>query len=162
MAKRHIKKFRLDDLQLHQLEQFLIKENLTFTDFIQYLIANAVMQNAHTVTPNPAASAVKAKTKTIVEIVKRYQNVDPALLLELSRIGNNINQIARALNVIKNADADQQRHLNIFQLLMTLKNLQNELEQLFPKLPKIQRTTQDNFKKQLSSIQLAEQNESAY
>ena len=60
----------------------------------------------------------RTKIKTVVEIVKRYQKTDPDLLLELSKIGNNINQIARALNIIKNADAQEQRKLDIFQIYL--------------------------------------------
>ena len=49
MAKDKIKKFRLTDLQLEQLEQHLKKENTNFTDFIQSLIQREVMQDAVTV-----------------------------------------------------------------------------------------------------------------
>ena len=104
----------------------------------------------------------RIKIKTVFEVVKRYQKTDPDLLLGLSRIGNNLNQIARALNVIKNADQQQQRKLDIFSLMLVLKGIQNELEQLFPVLPKISRQSPERLKKQLSSIQLAEEDESAY
>ena len=81
---------------------------------------------------------------------------------ELSAIGNNINQIARALNIIKNVDAQEQRKLDIFQIHLVLKAIQNELTDLFPSLPRISRQTPERLKKQLSSIQLAEDDESAY
>jgi hypothetical protein len=58
-------------------------------------------------------------------------------LLELAKIGNNINQIARALNIIKNADPQEQRKLDIFSIFLVLKAIQTELEQVFPALPKI-------------------------
>ncbi len=59
----------------------------------------------------------RLKIKTVIEIVKRFQRIDPALLLELSRIGNNLNQIARALNIIKNSDSlREQRKLEYFRL----------------------------------------------
>ena len=163
MTKDKIKKFRLSELQLKQLEQYIIKENTNFTNFIHSLIEREVMQNAITVQQHPVEiKPVRTKVKTVVEVVKRYQKTDPALLLELAKIGNNINQIARALNIIKNADPLEQRKLDIFSILLVLKAIQTELEQVFPALPKISRQSPERLKKQLSSLQLAEQDESAY
>ena len=163
MTKTKIKKFRLTDLQLEQLEQHLKKENTNFTDFIQSLIQREVMQNAVTVTqPTEEQLRPRTKIKTVVEVVKRYQKTDPALLLELSKIGNNLNQIARALNIIKNADPQEQRRLDLFSIFSVLKDIQTELEQVFPALSKISRQSPERLKKQLYSIQLAEEDESAY
>ena len=155
--------FRLTELQLEQLEKHLEKEGTTFTDFIHSLIQREVMQDAVTV-KRPTEEELKPRTKikTVIEVVKRYQKTDPNVLLELSRIGNNLNQIARALNVIKNADPQEQRQLNIYSIFSVLKSIQTELEQVFPALPKISRQSTERLKKQLSSIQLAEQDESAY
>ena len=163
MTKTKIKKFRLTDLQLEQLEQHLKKENTNFTDFIQSLIQREVMQDAVTV-KRPTEEELKPRTKikTVIEVVKRYQKTDPNVLLELSKIGNNVNQIARALNVIKNADLQEQRQLNIYSIFSVLKGIQTELEQVFPSLPKISRQSPERLKKQLSSVQLAEEDESAY
>ncbi|MFX5096102.1 plasmid mobilization relaxosome protein MobC [Acinetobacter baumannii] len=157
------KVFRLTELQLKQLEQYIQKENTNFTDFIHSLIEREVMQDAVTVQQHPEkVKPVRTKVKTVIEVVKRYQKTDPALLLELAKIGNNINQIARALNIIKNADPQEQRKLDIFSILLVLKAIQTELEQVFPALPKISRQSPERLKKQLSSLQLAEQDESAY
>jgi signal transduction histidine kinase len=155
--------FRLTELQLDQLQQQLQKENTNFTDFIHSLIAREVMQDAVTVQQHPEkVKPVRTKVKTVVEVVKRYQKTDPALLLELAKIGNNINQIARALNIIKNADQQEQRKLDIFSIFLVLKAIQTELEQVFPALPKISRQSPERLQKRLSSIQLAEEDESAY
>ena len=163
MAKDKIKKFRLTDLQLEQLQQQLKKENTNFTDFIHSLIEREVMQNAITVQQHPVEiKPLRTKVKIVVEVVKRYQKTDPALLLELAKIGNNINQIARALNIIKNADQQEQRKLDIFSVLLVLKSIQTELEQVFPSLPKISRQSPERLQKRLSSLQLAEEDESAY
>ncbi len=79
--------------------------------------------------------------------------------------------MARALNIIKNADPQEQRKLDIFSLFSVLKGIQTELEQVFPALPKIGRQSPDRLQKQLEdlnvyqalpSIVLAEQDESAY
>lgn len=158
MAKDKIKKFRLTDLQLEQLQQQLKKENTNFTDFIHSLIEREVMQNAITVQQQPVEiKPVRTKVKTVVEIVKRYQKTDPDLLLELAKIGNNINQIARALNIIKNADQQEQRKLEIFNILLVLKAIQTELEQVFPALPKISRERSERLQKQLKDLQLKEE-----
>ena len=155
--------FRLTELQLEQLEKHLEKEGTTFTDFIHSLIQREVMQDAITVKqPKEEQKKPRLKVKTVIEVVKRYQKTDPALLLELSKIGNNLNQIARALNIIKNADPQEQRKLDIFSIFLVLKVIQTELEHVFPTLPKISRQSPERLKKQLSSIQLAEEDESAY
>ena len=155
--------FRLTELQLEQLEKHLEKEGTTFTDFIHSLIQREVMQDAVTV-KRPTEEELKPRTKikTVIEVVKRYQKADPNVLLELSKIGNNLNQIARALNIIKNADAQEQRKLDIYSLFSVLKGIQTELEHVFPALPKISRQSPERLKKQLSSVQLAEEDESAY
>ena len=154
--------FRLTELQLEQLEQHLEKEQTTFTDFILSLIQREIMKDAVTVRRPEEELQPRTKIKTVVEVVKRYQKTDPDLLLELSKIGNNLNQIARALNIIKNADPQEQRKLDIFSIFSVLKSIQTDLEQVFPALPKISRQSPERLKKQLSSIQLAEQDESAY
>lgn len=155
--------FRLTELQLEQLEQHLKKEQTTFTDFIHSLIQREIMQDAIAVgRPKEEELKPRTKIKTMIEVVKRYQKTDPNLLLELSKIGNNLNQIARALNVIKNADPQEQRELDIFSIFLVLKGIQTELEQVFPALPKITRQNPERLKKQLSSIQLSEDDESAY
>ena len=155
--------FRLTELQLEQLEKHLEKEGTTFTDFIHSLIQREVMQDAVTV-KRPTEEELKPRTKikTLIEVVKRYQKADPNVLLELSKIGNNLNQIARALNIIKNADSQEQRKLDIYSLFSVLKGIQTELEHVFPALPKISRQSPERLKKQLSSVQLAEEDESAY
>lgn len=155
--------FRLTELQLEQLQQQLEKENANFTDFIHSLIEREVMQDAVTVQQHPEkVKLVRTKVKTVVEVVKRYQKTDPALLLELARIGNNINQIARALNIIKNADSQEQRKLDILKIFLVLKAIQTELEHIFPALPKISRQSPERLQKRLSSIQLSEEDERAY
>ena len=158
--------FRLTELQLEQLEQHLEKEQTTFTDFILSLIQKEIMKDAVTVRrpeeEEEEELQPRTKIKTVVEVVKRYQKTDPDLLLELSKIGNNLNQIARALNVIKNADPQEQRKLDIFKIFSVLKGIQTDLEQIFPALPEISRQSPERLKKQLSSVELAEEDESAY
>ena len=154
--------FRLTELQLEQLEQHLEKEQTTFTDFILSLIQREIMKDAVTVRRPEEELQPRTKIKTVVEVIKCYQKTDPDLLLEFSKIGNNLNQIARALTIIKNADPQEQRKLDIFSIFSVLKGIQTDLEQVFPALPKISRQSPERLKKQLSSVQLAEEDESAY
>ena len=154
--------FRLTELQLEQLEQHLEQEQTTFTDFILSLIQREIMKDAVTVRRPEEELQPRTKIKTVVEVIKCYQKTDPDLLLEFSKIGNNLNQIARALNIIKNADPQEQRKLDIFSIFSVLKGIQTDLEQVFPALPKISRQSPERLKKQLSSVQLAEEDESAY
>lgn len=156
--------FRLTELQQEQLERHLEKENTNFTDFIHSLIQREVMRDSITVErlENQNDLKPRVKIKTVVEVVQRYQKTDPNLLLEISKIGNNLNQIARALNIIKNKDPQEQRKLDILSIFSVLKSIQTDLQEVLPTLPKISRQTPDRLKKQLSSIQLAEEDESAY
>lgn len=166
------KNFRLTPLQLEQLELHIEKERTNFTDFIHSLIQREVMHDAVTVRGMiDEGTEPRLKIKTEVEVIKLYQITDPALLLALSKIGNNLNQIARALNIIKNADPRDQRKLDIFHVLLVLKGIQNELEQIFPTLPKISRHNSNRLRKQLENLNvdqaqpstvLAEKDESAY
>ena len=155
--------FRLTELQLEQLEKHLEKEGTTFTDFIHSLIQREVMQDAVTVKqPTEEELNPRTKIKTVIEVVKRYQKTGGQnVLLELSKIGNNLNQIARALNIIKNADPQEQRKLDIFSIFSVLKGIQAELEHVFPALPKISRQTPERQKAVVFN-QLAEEDESAY
>ena len=154
--------FRLTELQLEQLQQQLQKENTNFTDFIHSLIEREVMQDAVTVQQHlEKVKLVRTKVKTVIEVVKRYQKTDPALLLELAKIGNNINQIARALNIIKNANPQEQRKLDIFSVLLVLKGIQTELEHIFPALPKISRQRPERLQKQLKDLQLEDEKTTA-
>ena len=158
MLRTKTKSFRLTELQLTQLENHLKKENAEFSDFIHSLIQHEIMQDAVIVQHSQAEQKpIRTKVKTVVEVVKRYQKTDPDLLLELGKIGNNINQIARALNIIKNADQQEQRKLEIFNILLVLKAIQTELEQVFPALPKISRERSERLQKQLKDLQLEEE-----
>ena len=154
--------FRLTELQLKQLEQYIQRENTNLTDFIHSLIAREVMHDAVTIQQtHDEIKPARTKIKTVVEVVKRYQKTDPDLLLELAKIGNNINQIARALNIIKNADPLEQRKLDIFSIFLVLKAIQTELEHIFPALPKISRQRPERLQKQLKDLQLEEEKTTA-
>lgn len=162
MLRTKTKSFRLTELQLTQLENHLKKENAEFSDFIHSLIQHEIMQDAVIVQHSQAEQKpIRTKVKTVIEIVKRYQKTDPILLRELGQIGNNINQIARALNIIKNADQREQRKLDIFSVLLVLKIIQTELQNIFPALPKIGRQSPERLQTQLKDLQLEEEKTTA-
>ena len=155
MLRTKTKSFRLTELQLKQLEIHLKKENSEFSDFLHSLIQREIMQDTVTVQQiQDEIKPLRTKVKTVVEVVKRYQKTDPALLLELAKIGNNINQIARALNIIKNADPQEQRKLDVFSVLLILKAIQIELEHVFPALPKISRQSPERLQKRMDHLNL--------
>ncbi len=176
-GKRTItKRLRFLALQEQQLDQLLIANSMNFTDFVHWLIGQAFMKTQHTV-PKETEGAqpepeIKKRHRRPEKILQRpAPKADPKLLLELGRIGNNLNQMARALNIIKNANPQEQQKLDIFSVLLVLRGIQTELEQVFPALPKIGRQSPDRLQKQLEdlnvdqalpSIVLAEQDESAY
>ncbi len=70
--------------------------------------------------------------------------------------------MARALNIIKNADTQEQRKLNIFGCFQVLKAMQTELENLSPTLPNLNRQPPERIEKKLDSLQSMEIDESAY
>ena len=111
--------FRLTPLQLEQLEKHIEKENTNFTDFIHSLIQREVMQDAVTVRQSIEERKPRLKVRTVIELVKRYQKTDPALLLELARIGNNLNQLARKANSIGYKSAEKA----LFELACDIKKL---------------------------------------
>lgn len=157
--------FRQTQLQWEQLEKYLKETQEGFTDFIQSLIQRELSQAAMAFRYDEQDPPPRFKIKTVFEVIKRYQKTDPALLLELAKIGNNLNQIARALNILKNATAEEQRKLDIFRCFHVLKAIQDQIEQLSPDLPKISRQTPDRIKKQLlslPSVDLIEEDEDAY
>ena len=177
-GKRTItKRLRFLALQEQQLDQLLIANSMNFTDFVHWLIGQAFMKTQHTVPKETEGIAqpepeIKKRHRRPEKILQRpAPKADPKLLLELGRIGNNLNQMARALNIIKNANPQEQQKLDVFRVLLVLKGIQTELEQLFPALPKIGRQSPDRLQKQLEdlnvdqalhSIVLAEKDESAY
>lgn len=167
-----LKKFRFNQNELDQIEIILqMRGGQSLTDFFRNAIHSEIKRSSFyvpTLKEHETNLVLRPKhiKKTKVEIVKQYQKIDPTLLLELSRIGNNINQIARALNVIKEASRYDQSKLDFLQCQYILKSIQLELHDFLPKLPKIKRSdkaverTKARLDKKLKSISL--ENEDAH
>ena len=146
-GKRSItKRLRFLALQAQQLDQLLIKHDVIFTDFIHCLIAQEFMKNQHTVLkvvelhPEPEINKRHRRPEKIVQ--RQGSDADPKLLREIGQIGNNINQIARALNYLCNADRQQQQRFSFVECLHVLQRIQAELHAVLGELPCILRSEQ--------------------
>jgi hypothetical protein len=138
-----IKKYRFNQFELEQIDVILKMRNQSLTDFLRKAIQSEIQRSSFYVPTlkelkNNFVLKPKHIKKTEIQIVKRYQNIDPKLLLELSRIGNNINQVARALNIIKKDSATELTKYDFLQCQIILKNFQSDFQSLLPKLPQIQ------------------------
>lgn len=152
MMKKKIRKFRLDDLQDEELKEYLVTNQMNFTNFIHSVIQREIRLNDVTVLLPKNFRPELIKKKTIINIMERYQKTDPDLLRQLSGIGNNINQIARALNAIQHGHIDQQKQLNLFELFLILESSHNKLSEILPSLPKISKQSPDKLKETLISL----------
>lgn len=140
-----VKKYRFNQFELEQIDVILKMRHQSLTDFLRKAIQSEIQRSSFYVPTlkelkNNFVLKPKHIKKTQVEIIKRYQNIDPNLLLELSRIGNNINQVARALNIIKKDSATKLVMYDFAQCQIILKNFQSDFQSLLPRLPKIQRS----------------------
>lgn len=62
----------------------------------------------------------------VTNVINRYQDVDPKLLFQLGKIGNNVMQIARAVNIIRKYRKD----FDVFVLQEAVKDVQKVLIQI--------------------------------
>lgn len=165
-----LKKFRFNQNELDQIEVILkMKGGQSLTDFFRNAIHSEIKRSSFyvpTLKEQQSNLVLRPKhiKKTKLEIIKQYQKIDPTLLLELSRIGNNVNQIARALNVIKETSGTK---FDFLQCQYILKSIQTELHEFLPSLPKIKRSDQAverrkaQLEKKLESLSI-EESEDAY
>lgn len=112
--------------QVRELDQFLEEIGMSFSAFVR----QSVSLRQPLINGKPT---------------RKYKapmpQVDPNLLFELGRIGNNINQIARSLNYI-NADQLLRAELSFIECLKILQRIQNDIHVVIGKLPKIHRSDQ--------------------
>lgn len=139
-----VKRLRLLDEQAEQLEQLLASKNISFTDLMHALIAQEYCRNQPYV-PREAdvlESVIKAKPSKSKSARPQtpFCVLDPAFLLELGRIGNNINQIARSLNILCLRDPKYQADFSFMSCLAVLDQIQTELHQHLGQLPIITRS----------------------
>ena len=124
-AKKTVtRNLRMTEKEVKELDEFLNEIDMSFSAFVRQAVSLR----------QPLKSSKPAR---------RYKaplpQVDPDLLLELGRIGNNINQIARSLNYI-NADQLLRAELSFIECLKILQRIQDDIHVVIGKLPKINRS----------------------
>lgn len=140
-----VKRLRFTNAQAQKLEQLLEAENMIFTDFIHFLITQEFLAKKNTQLVEDETGLVTETAKKRHRRKAKYMQtfvaqVDPILLRELGRIGNNINQIAKSLNRLclgKQADIDR---FSFGMCLQILSEIQQELHQHLEPLPPIVRS----------------------
>ena len=136
--KTEVKRLRLTELEAKQLEKYLDDHDLTFSEFVNAFIGQKIMSEFPTVLAEPldvTADSKKSKSK----IARQPPKTDPALLFQIGKIGNNLNQVARSLNLIQK-DKKLINDFSFFECLHTLSLIQSDIHEVIGDLPKITRT----------------------
>ena len=122
--KTEIKKLRFTKSEVAELDQYLAASDLTFSEFVSDLIKEKLHGNN---------AAIKKKTKKI-----EPPKADPAVLFQIGRIGNNLNQLAKSLNILRqDPSVSTFSFLECFHLLS---QMQGDLHHWLGELPKIERS----------------------
>ena len=140
MAKKElktvVKRLRLTELEAKQLEKYLDDHDQNFSEFVNALIGQKVMSEFPTVSAEPLDVAIETKKKR--EQIKQPPKADPALLFQIGRIGNNLNQLAKSLNILRqDPSVSTFSFLECFHLLS---QMQGDLHHWLGELPKIERS----------------------
>lgn len=118
--KNITKRLRMTETEAKDLDDLLEQTDLNFSQLVRKGITD-----------------LKAEINGIEKkkAPKKTSKIDKAALLELGRVGNNINQIAKSLNILKNQQP-QVDDFNYFQCLCVLKEMRDELQNVVVQLPK--------------------------
>ncbi|ENX25594.1 plasmid mobilization relaxosome protein MobC [Acinetobacter sp. CIP 102136] len=147
-TKREItKRLRFNAEQGAQLDSFLQEHGIGFTKLIHILIQRELCRYwplVHQTSEEQALSepsklwqSVPLKKRSLKNTVGRpIPSADPQLLLELGRIGNNINQIARSLNFLCLQQTEDIQKFSFVDCVDVLVTIQSDLHQYLPVLPK--------------------------
>ena len=137
MAKKELKtetkRLRLTKSEAEQLDEYLADNKINFSDFVNGFLSEKVMSKVPTVSESKIN---EAKKKTVV---KQPPKVDPALLFQIGRIGNNVNQIAKVLNTIRQ-EPKLVSNFSFLECFHVLSQIQNDLHDWLGELPKINRS----------------------
>ena len=144
MAKKElktvVKRLRLTELEASQLEKYLDDRELNFSEFVNGLISQQIMSDVPTVLAEHVQSMVEPiPQKKKRQPIKQPPKVDPALLFQIGRIGNNVNQIAKFLNTIRQ-DPKSVSSFSFLECFHVLSQIQNDLHDWLGELPKIKRS----------------------
>jgi hypothetical protein len=133
--KTQVKRLRLTEDENLQLNNYLEKHNFQFSDFCNTLIRKAISADYHLVEITDYV-----KPHFPIKQKKHHRpppKVAPELLFELGRIGTNLNQVARALNVIKNdkeAELDLTEQFSFIECLQALQLIQTDIHSVIGEL----------------------------
>ena len=137
-TKTEVKRLRLTALENKQLEAYLAQHGLGFTEFANKLISEKIMSDSPTVIAENRSIDMTSK-KQEKKVITKVVQTDPAILFQVGRIGNNINQIAKALNQIQ-YDKNAMAEFSYLECLHTLDLIQTDLKTVLGELPKIKRS----------------------
>lgn len=134
--RNKLKKYRFNQSELDQIQAISTSRNMTRTDFFRHAISEQIKKNHyHVLTEEDTKKYCVFNVKYLyihvkkIETVKRYEKIDPDLLFELSKIGNNINQIAKTLHQINN-NKSSATDINYLFVLQALSEMQNTLHSI--------------------------------
>ena len=138
--RSEVKRLRLTVDERKQLDDFLDHRNLQFSDFANSLLRKAVSAEFHLVVPidDDSGAVMPAMPSKEKRVHREPPKVDPQLLLELGRIGTNLNQAAKALNLIKNdreGALDISQQFSFLECLQVLKVIQEDIHAVIGDLP---------------------------
>ena len=138
--KTEVKRLRLTELEAKQLEKYLDDHDLQFSEFVNALIGQKVMSEFPTVSADSAEPLdVAIETKKKREQIKQPPKADPAVLFQIGRIGNNLNQLAKSLNILRQ-DPNAISKFSFLECFHALSQMQNDLHHWLGQLPKIERS----------------------
>ena len=137
--KTEVKRLRLTELEAKQLEKYLDDHDQNFSEFVNALIGQKVMSEFPTVSAEPLDVAIETKKKR--EQIKQPPKADPAVLFQIGRIGNNLNQVAKSLNTIYK-DPKAISKFSFLECFHLLSQMQGDLHHWLGELPKIERSPQ--------------------
>lgn len=148
-SKRDItKRLRFNDEQAKRLDSYIQMKKFTFTDFTHSLIKSELDRLGWLCNENSPFDEMKVNT-TVTHLPIRQRrrekfnlmgrvapSVDPQLLRTLGGIGNNINQIARSLNLLCLQPLDVQQQFSFIDCFDVLADIQQQIHQYLPEIPK--------------------------
>ena len=144
-TREHLKKYRFTQTELDQIDVVLKKTGWTLTDFFRTALKSEIQKHyffVPTLSQMQGRYVKKHKQPNFkIKIIKRYVDTDPDLLFALGKIGNNLNQVARALNIIYK-DPNAIAKFSFLSCLHSLSEMQNDLHACLGELPKIERSPQ--------------------
>lgn len=125
--RTEVKKVRLTPTESKNLDAFLKDIDTSFSAFVRDAIS--------------LRQSVKKATEKSRIAVAPPPKIDPELLLEIGRIGTNVNQISKSLNIIKNNENSSLAiNFSFIECLQVLKQMQVDLHAVVGELPKIKRS----------------------